>query len=63
MLQSFPVVIHIVIACCFQINTHEINQVLDKLVQDIQQLTALVECANIHKDYSDAVQGACYLAL
>ena len=40
-----------------------VQKALDTTVANIQQLTALVECTNLHKDYSDAIEGVCYLAL
>jgi hypothetical protein len=48
-----------------EIHSHieAVTKTLEKTVENIQQLTALVECTNLHKDYTDAVEGVCYLAL
>ena len=32
-------------------------------VHGVQQLTALVECNNLHRDYEHAIHGICYLGL
>jgi len=41
----------------------ETNSTLTEAIATVQQLTGLVSCRSIHRDYEHAVHGVCYLAL
>ena len=41
----------------------KIRGAYDNSVEVIMQLTALVECLNLHKDYIDGIEGICYQTL
>ena len=51
--------------CVFQLKplVTQVNLGLDNTVETLLQLTALVECTSLHKDYTDAIHGICYTAL